>query len=647
MNKKKYEYYKNKLILLRQKGGLSNEDIEIYTNLITKLTNKLNNLNNNIYTDEKVLIDRELMITFLTNLIDALKINYDRFIKKNMHVSFPNAIIIEINKNINNFYKDYNRDYLLKIIKSLNEIKNICSEKQLNILVYNFTLKNYPSITLPKYTELYLNELSESDNENDCDIINTDNYNTESPRLRSCDLLKGTISSNKNSLINNGMDNLHFRLINIDSNDLLNFINNNGAKRQNKIKITLNNNDTVRNLYDLQLIHIVFDEIIKLFTEFWKDNNIIKDNTQNDLIKFLNPNEKTKYIVMGDFHGSLATFIRHLFRWIKMGVLDNYCKLINDYEMIFLGDIVDRGVYGFELMMLIYLLIVNNPGKIHYNRGNHEELVTMTKYGLIKEIAIQFGNKVDIEFINTVNQYREYNNLINLYNEYLSPDVVNIINKYNYIISLQHSALVIKNPINNKYIYLSHGGLPIDNKNLSKTFINQLNNNHNIFIPIIPNPNFDLDILNINSSIRWSDYHNNYFTINSPETGRGIGYVIGLDIINEAINNNIEFIIRGHQDSEGNAWLLTSEGNGITLLDNIVMPFNNNNKYACKTFTHKLKLNDNLSVNINDANLNYDVYPVLTISTNTDYGRPLTSDSFIILKFIDNEILDCSPDDKF
>jgi hypothetical protein len=64
---------------------------------------------------------------------------------------------------------------------------------------------------------------------------------------------------------------------------------------------------------------------------------------------------------------------------------------------------------------------------------------------------------------------------------------------------------------------------------------------------------------------------------------------------------------------------------------------------VCYGYTHLIKLQDNGNMNIN--NQDDDTFiPVITISTNTDFGRNLVRDSFTILKFIedfDPEIQGC------
>ena len=204
--------------------------------------------------------------------------------------------------------------------------------------------------------------------------------------------------------------------------------------------------------------------------------------------------------------------------------------------------------------------------------------------------------------------------------------------------------------------WLSHGGIPlIYNKNYD--FQNTYT---------IPNERCILfKELHATSSIRWGDYS----IINDNRKyyycyGRhNIRYDILIDFLKK---NNIDFAIRGHTDNKENAYLLsdyynedqqnkfdTLPLNNINIHENnqhnesIIFPkntFNNpyikevkqTNGYISRINTSKFK---NLSINIKDPHNNDKiVYPLLTISTNSDIARSLNNDSFVILNIDSNNI---------
>lgn len=85
--------------------------------------------------------------------------------------------------------------------------------------------------------------------------------------------------------------------------------------------------------------------------------------------------------VCSDFHGYKSIY-------------DQICKYIDkDDEVVFLGDAIDRGPHGYELMKAI----VNNPQFV-YIRGNHEEMFA----DAIRDIydGQYYSNRIDLHIYN-------------------------------------------------------------------------------------------------------------------------------------------------------------------------------------------------------------------------------------------------------
>ena len=299
-----------------------------------------------------------------------------------------------------------------------------------------------------------------------------------------------------------------------------------------------------------------------------------------------------------------------------------YLKIINvntfeiteGYTIIFLGDILDRGAYQIETLYLIYNLLYTNfkgnvdDPKIIYNRGNHEE----TDYAM-------YG---DNDLLQEDDKKCHNNNNISLAN--------------NNLIQFFPVAIIV----NNLY-WLCHGGIPNESKENFEFFK-------------ICSDNILMIDYNTTRQIMWNDFYNQeYNGYNESRTPNGNDnnvLNIGIKTINDFLDSGFKFIIRGHSDNFSNTWLLTNKYKN-TYEDDII-----NNCYHIAA-ENKNDIDNFLYYNFarttkrNYATLNLDMpekqiiikdkdntilYPVLTISTNTAYGRMLNRDSFIILRTPDN-----------
>jgi serine/threonine-protein phosphatase 2B catalytic subunit len=68
----------------------------------------------------------------------------------------------------------------------------------------------------------------------------------------------------------------------------------------------------------------------------------------------------------------------------------------SDINYLFLGDYVDRGIYGVEVLLLLLAIKINYPKNVILLRGNHESR-NMTENFTFREEAIQ---RYDIDMYN-------------------------------------------------------------------------------------------------------------------------------------------------------------------------------------------------------------------------------------------------------
>lgn len=372
-----------------------------------------------------------------------------------------------------------------------------------------------------------------------------------------------------------------------------------------------------------------------------------------------------KIIIIGDIHGSYHTFLRLFVRLHLFGVINftNY-KINDEYKLIFLGDIMDRGQYSLEILYIITKFIINNNNnnilKIIINRGNHEDnnQWSREKYGFDKEI----NKKIPIIQLNTQNYNSNNSNYNSNNNNNRHKDINSKIKEKIMELLYNCPSAIILNYKNKKY-WLCHGGFPIGSDDSYKF---QVPSSKITFYPKLNNIPFQ---------IRWADFYNNYNTNYTGIDNYGRPQ-IGLNKLKEfLIYNNIHFIIRGHSDNYKNAFLLKKplsyikqntldyildinneyiydkniNNRDIKNIDNkIIFPTEiSKNKYIdeliqCKGPTARLRINNWINNN-NKNNTNVkilfsddiqqDVYPVLTISSNSDLDRSLNNDSFIVLNF--------------
>lgn len=464
----------------------------------------------------------------------------------------------------------------------------------LNVVeLYNFIIIGQPESNIPTQ----FNNIIQ--NNNICGIIETQNVNRDQEQY---------------------LDYLNRETDSIGSCDSINSINTQtgGTYNINNFDLIytehLNKRDfnDIKELDDISKIDVLnnLKEVINIRkNDLHNYINIYDTDLHNEcLILNLNFNINDKVIIFGDLHGSFHTFYRHIKRLESFGILNNF-KLKENYNIIFLGDIIDRGSYGVELIYYINKLIINNKNNVILNRGNHEDVEVYSEYGFIDECSYKLSSQIE-----------EYKKLFYIY------------------VSLLTSAITI-----NKKIWLSHGGTPVSNEcvkiDMTKRYF-KLDNQ---------------DMHNFNYQIKWNDYNPGIETYNSSR-GDEL-YQIGLNDLNNFLEcNKLEWVIRAHQDHYSNAFILNYKYNTLNFIDgnynkdlsikyivekndvNNLIYFNKdvNNKIQKNGMTNYIKQVDGATCRLilsKKEAIDNNYMPVLTISTNTDLNRKLTRDSLIILRF--------------
>ena len=246
-------------------------------------------------------------------------------------------------------------------------------------------------------------------------------------------------------------------------------------------------------------------------------SNLNLDDILQNLTKFKLPSEKEIYeifsksydlfnnlpnlaelepplIIVGNIHGQFED----LLEIFKIG------GEIPEINYLFLGNYVDRGIYGVETFLYLLILKIKYPKRITLLRGNHESSGISQTYGFFDECINKFKN-------------------------------LNIFNKFVEIFNLLQLAAVVKS--SNKKYFCVHGGLSplID----SLYDINNLNRKQDYFSEEAIN-----DLL-------WDEPDNDteYFSV----PPKGCGYIFGKNEVEKFCkDNNVDFIVIGR--------MLSSEG---------------------------------------------------------------------------------------
>jgi len=94
-------------------------------------------------------------------------------------------------------------------------------------------------------------------------------------------------------------------------------------------------------------------------------------------------------IVVGDIHGQYYDLI-HMLKLAGNPEKSNY---------LFLGDYVDRGIFGMEVMILLLSLKINLPSKFVLLRGNHESRSMTENFTFRQEVLDRYDEGTYEQFL--------------------------------------------------------------------------------------------------------------------------------------------------------------------------------------------------------------------------------------------------------
>ena len=139
-------------------------------------------------------------------------------------------------------------------------------------------------------------------------------------------------------------------------------------------------------LEELKELKCLSERDLKLLCEKAKEIFIEESNVQN---------VSAPVIICGDIHGQIYDLLE-LFK--KGGDMPNS-------RYIFMGDYVDRGYNGVEVLELLLALKIKYPEHITLLRGNHESRQICFAYGFYEEITRKYGNANAWEYFTDLFDY--------------------------------------------------------------------------------------------------------------------------------------------------------------------------------------------------------------------------------------------------
>ena len=93
--------------------------------------------------------------------------------------------------------------------------------------------------------------------------------------------------------------------------------------------------------------------------------------------------------VVGDLHGQLAD----LYKVLELG------GSFETMKFLFLGDYVDRGLEGLEILIILFALKARYPNQIFLLRGNHETRNATSNYGFREECNRKYNHEIWIQIM--------------------------------------------------------------------------------------------------------------------------------------------------------------------------------------------------------------------------------------------------------
>ena len=111
--------------------------------------------------------------------------------------------------------------------------------------------------------------------------------------------------------------------------------------------------------------------------------NLAENHTRPIFVQKIELPAKSSVLFHGDLHGDVHAVVKAIADYVD----DNFKLKDPNMYFIFLGDYVDRGLYGYECIYTLLRLKNANPDRVFFARGNHEDKDISSRYGFTQELS--------------------------------------------------------------------------------------------------------------------------------------------------------------------------------------------------------------------------------------------------------------------
>ncbi len=135
------------------------------------------------------------------------------------------------------------------------------------------------------------------------------------------------------------------------------------------------------------------------------------DHLSGRFVSKLACSSNTDIYIWGDVHGSFHSLVRGLLWLHEQGIIDQLLTISKpNVYFVFNGDFIDRSPFTLETIMVGLRLLEQNPDRVFYVRGTHEDQSQWLNYGLKRELIIRTQdlpgtNKEEIPLKKELNEF--------------------------------------------------------------------------------------------------------------------------------------------------------------------------------------------------------------------------------------------------